>query len=670
MNGEVSTSTAHTDVFKDIVLSLDPATLDLALGHKPVKTIEADGALVLAEEDSIRNELNQQLERIWNEFPNGMLDISEDKLGRLPPDGDAVKVEDQTEEKVKQRDPNKMMEWEEMEKLRSEVFIQLNDARNELWFALELSKTLSASSSFHSQHPPAPIAAQPSHKGKGKGNHTPATISAVPSAPTEPPILPPGTYSATPSAAPLDTLYNQVHELNQAVQAKDRALQDCEGLIDSAVGELHLMTAAGDRFWHDIRSLKVGARGRDQWAVIPKPDFGGTFASGEKAKDVIIPYAIDEAPKSTRARCLAGFDLDPTKADALTFGARHYLRLRATLRDDSGAVLGSTPVTADAGSSVRGQMEAAQMEAFDEDIFHAVRFEALRVAGHEAEQQSVSIPVANHTLSFELYDSRSPPVTPTSPLCDTIISAARLGLLNVHRRRKANLIAQFTSLVLPVPTILLPILDMLRYRHMCGVILSIIKNLVETLRQAGLDAEVEMKMLGDDAQDAEALRGILAGNTGVDGVKGKFKMTVQGCPGIAIEAAAPHLTTVILPDRKFGLANPEELLHIASREIASQLRRLVNTLLVGKFPSSRREEIYYDELEESVVIDRLGSMKLTIPPPFHSVFVNVDSDRVAAFDSRHEDDLLEWLDTVVAAVVGSEDTDGVAGGEVSGPVGI
>ncbi|WVQ79555.1 hypothetical protein IAT38_001654 [Cryptococcus sp. DSM 104549] len=132
------------------------------------------------------------------------------------------------------------------------------------------------------------------HTGAGKGNHTPATISVVPSAPIEPPIRPPCTYSRTPSVAPLDPLYNQVHD----------------------EGARHLMTAAADRFWHDVRSLKVGARGRDQRTVIPRPDFGGTSASGEKANDVIIPYAIDKAPpKSTRARCLTGFDLDPITAD-------------------------------------------------------------------------------------------------------------------------------------------------------------------------------------------------------------------------------------------------------------------------------------------------------------------------------------------------------------------
>ncbi|WVQ84863.1 hypothetical protein IAT38_007026 [Cryptococcus sp. DSM 104549] len=660
MSGESSTGAVHPDAFQNIALSLDPTTLDLALGNKPVKAIEADGTLVYDEGESIGGKLNQQLERIWNEYPNGMLDISEDKLARLPPNDDAVKLEDRTTEEAKQRNPNKMMEWDVMEKLRSEVFLQLNDARNELWFALELSKTLAASSFFRSQPPPAPIAVQPSHKGKGKGAHTPATIPAVPSAPTEPPILPPGTYSAMPSAAPLDPLYDQVHELHQTVQAKDNALRDCEELIDGAVGELELMSAAGDRFWSDVRCLKIGARGRDQWAVIPKPDFGGSAASGEKAKDVIIPYAIDEAPKSTRARCLAGFDLDPTKKDALTFGARRHLRLRATLRDDSGVLLGSRPVTTNERSNVRTRMEEAQMEAFDEDIFHAVRFEALRVAGHEAEEQSVSIPVASQTLSFELYDPRTPPVTPISPLCDLVISAARLGLLNVHRRRKANLIAHSTSLINPVPTILFPIIDALRYMHLCGVVCLILKTFVETLRRAGLGADMTTGMLGDDNQDVEVLQHVLLGDAGVAGLKGTFDMVIDGCPGMTIETAAPHLITVNLPDRRFGLANPGELSQVLSEAIASQLRRFVYDRLLDKLPTDRQGEMYYDDLEEGVMVDRFGSLKLEIPAPFHSVSANVDSSRVSAFDSRHGGNLLHWIDTVISAILSNEDTEDAA----------
>ena len=59
------------------------------------------------------------------------------------------------------------------------------------------------------------------------------------------------------------------------------------------------MTSASDAFWTDIRRLNEGIKGRGQWAVVPKPDFG-RVSDGQKAKDVIIPYAIDEGESGQR----------------------------------------------------------------------------------------------------------------------------------------------------------------------------------------------------------------------------------------------------------------------------------------------------------------------------------------------------------------------------------
>lgn len=65
-------------------------------------------------------------------------------------------------------------------------------------------------------------------------------------------------------------------------------------MIDGAVEELQAMSEAGDRFWQSVRELRDGKGGRGQWAVVPRPDFGRVMTEGERAKDVIIPYALDE----------------------------------------------------------------------------------------------------------------------------------------------------------------------------------------------------------------------------------------------------------------------------------------------------------------------------------------------------------------------------------------
>lgn len=109
----------------------------------------------------------------------------------------------------------------------------------------------------------------------------------------EPPILPPGTYSTTASSTTLHPAVN-AYELEIALAAKQHALDECSALIDGAVEELQAMAEAGDRFWGSIRELRDGKGGRGQWAILPRPDFGRNMAEGERAKDIIIPYAMDE----------------------------------------------------------------------------------------------------------------------------------------------------------------------------------------------------------------------------------------------------------------------------------------------------------------------------------------------------------------------------------------
>lgn len=160
-------------------------------------------------------------------------------------------------------------------------------ARNELWFALELTKTLGASSSFTIDAPPLP---GQSHHKRPRTNTTDPNAGSK----TEPPILPPGSYTATPSTLPVKSQQARILDMEISLAAKHQALDECSGLIDSAVEELEVMADAGERFWRDLRQLKNGQGGKGRWAVVPRPDFARVMAEGEKAKDVVIPYAVDE----------------------------------------------------------------------------------------------------------------------------------------------------------------------------------------------------------------------------------------------------------------------------------------------------------------------------------------------------------------------------------------
>lgn len=67
----------------------------------------------------------EALGRIWNEYPGGMLDITEESI--MSKDLDALAVEQSEPEAVNGTEVTKgdIMAWEDMEKLRQDVLFQL-----------------------------------------------------------------------------------------------------------------------------------------------------------------------------------------------------------------------------------------------------------------------------------------------------------------------------------------------------------------------------------------------------------------------------------------------------------------------------------------------------------------------------------------------------------------
>ncbi|WVQ94211.1 hypothetical protein IAU59_001289 [Kwoniella sp. CBS 9459] len=672
MNGASSTSEKVKPPFDGLRLSLDPATLDRALGKRKVGAIDLDGSITYEIEHTTSDKLTEQLERVWNEYPNGLLDISEKKLEQLPPDGLVVQDESKEIDELKGRDATKMMESEDMEKLRSEVFGQLNDARNELWFVLELAKTLAVSSSYTSQPPPPPaqLTSSNTHAKKGKqrppakANESEKKTSIAASGLAEPPVLPAGTYSTTPSSITNKPTHAQVHELELVLAAKQQALNECSALIESAVSELQMMASAGDKFWRDVRTLKDGRAGKSQWSIVPKPDFARIAGPTTRAKDVIIPYAIDEAPRPMRSRCLAAFDLDPAKVESLTFGARSYLRLRATLKDVSGAVLASSPASRETERDVRAHMDAAQMEAFDEDLFNELRNEAFRVNKNEISPQSVSIPAAGHTLTFELYDTRRSLDTPTSPLCDLVVSAVRLNLLNLHRYRKAYLINATTSTEKSHPGILQPVIQALQYRQLCNTVEATLENFARTLGAASIQTTVlRDTSMGNSL--AETVEEILIGNVDLAGLGGSYKLEVENCPGVKIVVSAPSKIRVVLSHATFEVSNPDDLSHILAEDLSAQvLLSAYKTIRKGlSFDQTILHTLlFFDELENIVHLGRLGYLRISIPPPFHTVLCHVDpldsnGEMNEGYDARRAGNLVSWLGSLAAKIRGSGERD-------------
>ena len=69
--------------------------------------------------------LSQTLGRIWDEYPRGMLDISEDELANKEPDAPAVETAETHNEVEEAKEPGIMMTFEEMRLLRDTITGQL-----------------------------------------------------------------------------------------------------------------------------------------------------------------------------------------------------------------------------------------------------------------------------------------------------------------------------------------------------------------------------------------------------------------------------------------------------------------------------------------------------------------------------------------------------------------
>lgn len=122
-----------------------------------------------------------------------------------------------------------------------------------------------------------------------------------------------------------------------------------------------------------------------------------------------------------RARCLAAFDLDPSKTDSLSFGSRGYRRLRVSLHTDVQTSYSTLPIHRPL-ADIHDDMESAQLEAFDEDLYNEVGALAFtpwlslipqiqnEVGRHPSGTvtfRSAILDMGQHRLAFEMVSLRS-----------------------------------------------------------------------------------------------------------------------------------------------------------------------------------------------------------------------------------------------------------------------
>jgi hypothetical protein len=108
-------------------------------------------------------------------------------------------------------------------------------------------------------------------------------------------------------------------------------------------------------------------------------------------------------------------------------------------------------------------------------------------------------------------------------MCDLILLASRLSLLQTHRRRKARLIDRTTSGM----AILQPILQILQYHSTSEAVRPILDRFAETLNQAGLAARIEALHSASNGDGPSAVERLLSGENCGDEISAAYKLELD-----------------------------------------------------------------------------------------------------------------------------------------------
>ncbi|ORX35038.1 subunit 17 of mediator complex-domain-containing protein [Kockovaella imperatae] len=642
--------------FGPLKVALESRTLESA---KKLKNIEQDGSFTFAEERTEADDLNETLARIWTEYPEGLLDLTEANLEKKPLDEPAVDEEPEDGMDVDSKDPAGLMKWEDMVKLRESVGMQLNNARNELWFILELAKTLAASSSFPS-NPPAPpvestVTLSSSKKATKVKQAAKTEESTTPSVPGngDAPIFPPGTMSMTPFRPSLPTHLEIIRDMELALAAKQSTLEQCEKLIDSAVDEFNKQASASQTFWRDIRQLKDGTDGRGQWAIVPKPDFSKILGITESARDVVIPYAIDEAPASARARCLAAFDLDPSVAEPMTFGARGGRVLQIKVTDSTGAMWTSSAGSSTKSSESLAEIQQAQIEAFDEDLYNEIRDDISRRPGASLDSSSCTLSYSDLRIAFEMVPAKKTNNVPEGhPIANLLLQSCRISLLNILRLRKRRLTSQAGS---RPSSVLTSVLQVVRFMDTEQKARNVLTRTCRMLNRSGTEAKVVERNDLAHLNGGQRVNQLLQGDSDYSCIGNVLTLDISGCLGMSVTLSATAPLQVTTSQATFPLVDVNDLADVIAEDLVHQLLILIESALRRKVVAEHRSSVFLDVLEGAVVLPANRAIHVSVSPTFDALRVTLSEDSAVVesasdFDSDTGKTLFSWLDTVAAKV--------------------
>jgi hypothetical protein len=108
-------------------------------------------------------------------------------------------------------------------------------------------------------------------------------------------------------------------------------------------------------------------------------------------------------------------------------------------------------------------------------------------------------------------------------MCDLIVLASRLSLLQIHRRRKARLINRSATGM----TVLQPILQILQFHSTSEAVRPVLEKNSDTLRKAGLASRVEALHSASHGGGLLAVERLLAGEDSLGEISVTYKLEVE-----------------------------------------------------------------------------------------------------------------------------------------------
>ena len=182
-------------------------------------------------------------------------------------------------------------------------------ARNEIWLVFELARTLVAAANQAAAEKSASTG-NVSKQGKGKKpglsqNQLQTQVekpaeSQVEVKPAEaeadanPLLLPIGSITTSTSVNPYQPLTKQVRDMQLALATQKQATLKCATMFEDAVKQMSDTNGRTESYWENVRRLRKGESNRGRWSLMAKPAFGVHAKAASNARDLAIPYALDE----------------------------------------------------------------------------------------------------------------------------------------------------------------------------------------------------------------------------------------------------------------------------------------------------------------------------------------------------------------------------------------